>query len=90
MAAQAELVGILGLVAAVAMPFWNIPLIVRIQRRKSSRDISLAWVLGIWACILLMLPSALVSPDAIFRAFAVVNSVLFTAVVVQVLRHRAA
>ena len=70
------------------MPLWNIPLIIRIGRRKSSKDISLSWTLGVFSCILLMLPSALASTDLIFKAFGVVNVVLFGAVVVQVLRYR--
>ena len=83
-----NLVQVIGWAAAVAMPFWNIPLILKIGRRKSSKDISLSWALGVFACILLMLPSALASPDAIFRAFGIANAVLFTAVVIQVLRYR--
>ena len=82
------LIDTIGLIAAVAMPFWNIPLILTIRRRKSSRDISLAWALGVLVCILLMLPSALTSPDGVFRAFGVVNTVLFSGVVFQVLRYR--
>lgn len=78
----------LGLIAAVLMPLWNIPLIVRLERRKSSQDLSLVWTLGVWICILLMLPSGLTSPDPIFRVFIVANTVLFSAVVVQVLRYR--
>ena len=78
----------LGLIAAVAMPLWNIPLIIRIERRKSSKDISLTWTLGVYACILLMLPSALASSDLIFRMFGIVNALLFGAVVIQVLRYR--
>ncbi len=78
---------ILGLVAAVAMPMWNIPLIIKINKRKFSREISLTWALGVFGCILLMLPSALVSPDAIFRVFTILNTVLFGAVVIQVLRY---
>ncbi len=78
----------IGLIAAVVMPLWNIPLIIRIGRRKSSKDISLSWTLGVYACILLMLPSALTSPDLTFRVFGIVNTVLFGAVVVQVLRYR--
>ena len=78
----------LGLIAAVVMPLWNIPLIIRIARRKSSKDLSLAWALGVWGCILLMLPSALASPDVIFKAFGIANTVLFTAVVVQIIRYR--
>ncbi len=76
-----------GLVAAIAMPFWNIPLIVTIGRRKSSKDISLSWALGVFACILLMLPAALMSSDFIFKAFGIVNTVLFGAAVVQIVRY---
>ena len=78
----------MGTVAAMVLPLWNIPLIVKIQRRKSSKDISLAWTLGIFGCLVLMLPSGLASPDPVFKAFTMVNVVLFGAVVVQVLRYR--
>ena len=78
----------LGLIAAVAMPFWNIPLIITIERRKSSKDISVAWALGVFGCILLMLPAALLSPDPTFKAFGIANAVLFGAVVAQILRYR--
>ena len=40
----------IGLVAAIILPFWNIPMIVRIGRRKSSNDVSLWWVFGVWIC----------------------------------------
>ena len=78
----------IGIIAAVVLPLWNIPLIIRIGRRKSSADVSLWWVLGVFACLLLMLPSGLTSPDAVFRVFSVVNVILFCAVVIQVLRYR--
>ena len=74
----------LGMVSAVGMPFFDIPLIARIIRRKSSEDISLVWTVGIYVCILGMLPSSLISSDPILVAFSVVNTVLFTAVVVAV------
>ncbi len=77
-----------GLVAAIVMPLFNIPLILHIERRKSSDDISRTWVLGVFLCILVMLPSALLSPDVTFRAFGIVNTVFFGAVVAQVLRYR--
>jgi hypothetical protein len=77
-----------GLIAAVVMPLWNIPLILRIERRRSSGDISLLWVLGVWACILMMAPAGVHSPDPAFRAFTWMNLLFFTAVVVQVLRFR--
>lgn len=78
-----------GLAAAVTLPFFNIPLILRIQHRKSSDDISLTWVIGAFSCMVLMLPSALVSHDPVYRAYSCVNIVFFGAVLVQVLRfHR--
>ncbi len=78
----------LGLIAAVVMPLWNIPLILRIEQRKSSKDISLSWTLGVFVCILLMLPAALRSVDAVLRIYAVLNTVFFAGVTVQVLRYR--
>ena len=79
---------LLGMIAAIAMPLWNIPLIIKIEQRKSSKDISAAWALGVFACILLMLPSGIISPDPVFRIFTLVNSVLFGGVTFQVLRYR--
>lgn len=76
------------MVAAVVLPLFNVPLIVRMERRRSSRDISLPWALGVWGCQLLMLPAGLASPDPVFRLFMVVNILFFSAVVVQVLRYR--
>lgn len=70
------------------LPFWNIPMIIRISRRKSSQDVSLWWAFGIMACLLLMLPAGWASPDAVFRVFTVMNALCFAAVVVQVMRYR--
>ncbi len=78
----------LGLIGAVAMPLWNILLIIKIQQRQSSKDISLAWALGVFTCILLMLPAGLTSADRVFQVFAVLNVLFFGAVVVQVVRYR--
>ena len=74
--------------AAIILPLFNIPLIVRIQQRRSSRDVSLSWALGVWVCFIIMLPSGLVSPDKVYRVFTIANITLFTGVVVQVLRFR--
>lgn len=82
------MIRLVGLVAGIVLPFWNIPLIVKIQRRKSSKDISLPWALGIFSCIILMLPAALVSPDAVFKWFSIINVAMFSVVVIQVLRYR--
>ena len=79
---------LLGMIAAIAMPLWNIPLIIKIEQRKSSNDIIAAWAVGVFACIPLMLPSGVISPDPVFRIFTLVNAVLFGAVALQVLRYR--
>lgn len=78
----------IGLIAGIVLPLWNILLIVKIGRRRSSKDISLAWVLGVYGCLIAMLPSGLMSVDPIYKMFCVLNVVFFTAVVIQVLRFR--
>jgi uncharacterized protein with PQ loop repeat len=78
----------IGLVASIVMPLWNIPLIVKIVRRKSSQDISMSWLLGVWICSILMAPSGFVSKDMVWRCFNIVNLFLFTGVVVAVWRYR--
>lgn len=75
-------------VAAVILPLWNIPLIVRVIRRKSSQDISLYWLLGVWVCFLLMAPQAFRSADQVWRLFNIANLVCFTSVVIVVLKYR--
>lgn len=76
------------LIAAIILPLWDIPLIVRVIRRKSSKDISISWALGIWICFLLMAPEGFRSPDIVWRVFNIVNLILFTVVVVVVLWYR--
>ena len=78
----------IGLLASVALPLWNIPLIIRIVQRKSSTDISLMWVMGVWGCSILMAPAGFLSSDITWRAFTVINLVLFTGVVIAVLKYR--
>lgn len=75
-----------GVAASIIMPLWNIPLILRIVQRRSAKDISKAWVFGVWICVLLMAPSGFVSQDMAWRCFNIVNLVLFTGVVVAVVR----
>ena len=70
------------------MPLFNIPLILKVIHRKSSRDISLGWVLGVWTCFLLMAPAGLVSKDLVWRTFNIVNLVMFTGVMVVVMKYR--
>jgi uncharacterized protein with PQ loop repeat len=78
----------IGLVTAIILPLWNIPLIMKIVERKSSADISLAWVSGVWVCVVLMAPSGFQSQDMVWRAFNVMNLILFTAVFVTVFKYR--
>lgn len=73
--------------AGAVMPLFNIPLIMRIIQRKSSDDISLIWLFGIWACILLMSPAAFMSKELSFRLFGYTNLIFFTAVVVVTLKY---
>ena len=85
---RAAMIGWLGMVSAVTLPFWNIPLVWRIQKRKCSDDISLAWAAGVWACLVGMLPSGLASPDLVFKVFSVINLLFFSSVLFQVVRFR--
>jgi len=78
----------IALIAAIALPLWNIPLIARVIKRKSSADISIYWVMGVWVCFLLMAPQAFRSADIVWRAFNIMNLILFTAVVIVVLAYR--
>lgn len=78
----------IALVAAIILPLWNIPLILRIIKRRSSADISMLWAVGVWICLIFMAPSAFVSKDLVWRVFNVVNFILFTAVLIFVMIYR--
>ena len=73
--------------AGALLPLFNIPLILRIVKRKSADDISLVWVFGVWICILLMTPAALTSPDFAFRSFGWTNVIFFTGVVAVTVKY---
>ena len=78
----------IGTLSAVALPLFNIPLIVRLWQRKSSEDFSLSWALGVWVCIVLMTPQALSSTDVAFRAFGIVNILFFSVVAFLIVKYR--
>ena len=78
----------IGILAAVILPLFNIPLIIKIIQRKSSHDFSLTWALGVWICIVLMAPSGFTSTDIVWRVFNISNLILFSFVVIAVLRYR--
>ncbi len=79
---------IIGAAAGAAMPLFNIPLMVRIYRRRSADDISLAWLFGVWGCMLLMVPSSLTTPDFVLKIFGICNVVFFAGVVGVVVYFR--
>jgi len=85
-----EIMEKISLVAAVVLPFFNIPLIARMIKRKSSEDISLVWVIGVWVCIVLMAPSGFTSEDIVWRTFNYFNVVFFTVVAITTLKYRKA
>ena len=78
----------LALIAAVVLPLWNIPLIVRMNKRRSSADLSRSWAIGVWVCLIVMLPAALTSSDVVFKTYSIVNVTLFSCVVFFVLKFR--
>ena len=79
---------IVATVAGVSLPLFNIPLILKLVRRKSAEDFSVSWAVGVWVCIVLMTPQALRSSDISFRAYGIVNIIFFSAVVFFVLKYR--
>ncbi len=83
-----DIIRVIGIISAIVMPLWNIPLIVKIYKRRSAKDISLLWVIGVWVCIMGMLPSAWRSPDPIFKSFSILNSILFSLVLIVTLKYR--
>ena len=83
-----NIVKLLGIIGGVSMPIWNIPLIVRIVKRRSAEDISIYWVAGVWACVMAMLPASAVSDDPVLKYFGIVNAVAFSCVFFTVLKYK--
>ena len=78
----------IGMISAVSLSLFNIPLILRLIQRKRSEDFSLAWALGVWSCIILMTPQALRSADPTFRIFGVTNVLFFSVVTFLIVKYR--
>ena len=68
----------IALVASIVLPLWNIPLIVRIVKRRSSNDISVFWAIGVWVCLLAILPSGLKTDFLVWKVFSIFNFSLFS------------
>jgi hypothetical protein len=79
---------IVGFWAAVALPLFDIPLIVRIIKRRSSSDISMMWAGGLWFCSVLMAPSAFISGDPRAIGFNVANVIMLSIVLAVVFKYR--
>lgn len=78
----------IALVASIVLPLWNIPLMIRIIKRRSSKDISLFWAVGVWVCLLAILPSGVKSDFLVWKAFAICNFVFFSGVTFSTLLFR--
>lgn len=78
----------IGVIAAIVLPLFNIPLITKMIKRKSSQDISLIWVVGVWICIVFMAPSGFVSQDVVWRTFNYLNVTMFTLVMFVTVKYR--
>ncbi|MFH1782449.1 MAG: hypothetical protein ABH848_02410 [Candidatus Omnitrophota bacterium] len=70
----------IALVASIVLPLWNIPLIIRIIKRRSAQDISIPWAVGVWVCLLALLPSGLKTDFLVWKAFTISNFILFSGV----------
>ena len=79
---------IIGFWAGVVLPLWDIPLILHILKRKSSKDISVMWAVGLWGTSVMMAPSAFLAKDLLAMGFNAVNVIMLTAVVIVVIKYR--
>lgn len=77
-----------GFWAGIMLPLWDIPLILRIIQRKSSQDISLLWIWGLWLTSVLMTPSAFMVGNKLAIGFNVVNVTMLTIVLIVVLKYQ--
>ena len=80
----------IGIVSSICLPLFNIPLILRIIQRRSSADISLVWTVGIWLCIMGMLPDSLVSGDIVLKTLEILSAIFFSAVFIVVVYYHPA
>jgi len=78
----------LGFWASVILPLWDIPLIVQVIKRKSSRDISLTWAAGIWVTAVLMTPASFMEHNIIAIGFNIANVTMLSLVLLVVYKYR--
>jgi len=75
-------------VAGAALPIFDIPLILLIIKRRSSKDISMFWAIGLWASSVAMMPAGIMSHEIASKAFNIVNVIMLSAVVFVVIKYR--
>lgn len=76
----------IALIIGIILPFFNIPLIYRITKRRSAEDVSLVWSLGILVCFILMQPHAVIGGEKIFALFNTINIFFLIIMNIQILR----
>lgn len=74
--------------AAFFLPFFDIPMILRLLERKRSEDVSLIWTGGVWICTVLMSPKAFTSHDLTLKLFGISNFFLFSILAILVFYYR--
>jgi uncharacterized protein with PQ loop repeat len=77
-----------GFWAGVMLPLWDIPLIVRVVKRKSSEDISLIWAVGLWITSVMMTPNAFITGDKLAMGFDTMNVLMVTVVMIVTIKYR--
>ncbi len=77
----------IGFWAGISLPLWDLPLIIRIIKRKSSSDISLTWIWGLWGASVLMAPSAFAVGNKLAIGFNIVNVIMLSVVLVIVMKY---
>jgi len=82
-----ETIKIVEVVSSVVLPLFNIPLILKIRKRGSSKDYFLTWTFGIFDCLLLIIPSVLLMPHIVFKVFGIINLVTFSTVILYILKY---
>jgi len=83
-----NLINTLGLIGGIVLPFFSLPLVLKIVQRRSSKDISMTWAVGVWSCLVIMAPSGFTSEDIVWRIFNILNLFLFSGVLFVTVKYR--
>ncbi len=76
------------LITSIILPFFNIPLIYRISKRRSAEDVSAIWSIGVFVCFIIIEPYALLSGDIVFAVFNSLNIAFFIIINILIFRFR--